>query len=211
MSSQTAMTRKKKNVILDLDQTLICAESLQEFNVQKNLDKIMTFDSTFNPEKCETPSSSAKEKKIINMEDMYVVFLRPNVQEFLDYLFENFNVSVWTAASKEYASFIVNKVILEPRPDKKLDLLLFSYHCNMSRRHCSGSKNLCLLWDVVKLPGFTKENTVILDDFCEVFDIQPSNCIRADEFQFNGSKSPESDNFLKDVIIPKLERFRLME
>ena len=52
-----------------------------------------------------TPPFSPQEKK----DGHYKVFERPGLQEFLDYLFANFNVSVWTAASKSYALFIIDK------------------------------------------------------------------------------------------------------
>ena len=38
-----------------------------------------------------------------DMDGYYIVFERPGLQEFLDYLFANYIVSVWTAATKDYA------------------------------------------------------------------------------------------------------------
>ena len=76
------------NILLDLDQTCISAESLDgdepEFNYQnpKHLKK-------------------AQKYRYEDMDGYYMVFERPGLQEFLDFLFKNFNVSIWTAASKD--------------------------------------------------------------------------------------------------------------
>ena len=63
----------KINVILDLDSTLICAEPIESL-----------------------PKGDFSEFKVYNMDDYYKVFERPYLQEFLDFLFANFNVSIWT-------------------------------------------------------------------------------------------------------------------
>jgi TFIIF-interacting CTD phosphatase-like protein len=92
---------KKGNFILDLDQTLISAEPTEEYDFQKNKNKA---------------------KKIIfhNMDDYYLVFERPDLQKFLTYLFDNFNVSIWTAASKYYALFIIDKIVLAGNKNRKI-------------------------------------------------------------------------------------------
>ena len=58
---------------------------------------------------------------------------RPHLQEFLDYLFENYNVSIWTAASKDYALYIINYVILK-EPERKLNFVFFSHHCDIAKK-----------------------------------------------------------------------------
>jgi hypothetical protein len=50
---------------------------------------------------------------------LYKIFERPHLQKFLNWLFENFTVSVWTAASKTYALFIIEKFILANYPKRK--------------------------------------------------------------------------------------------
>ena len=83
----------KKNILLDLDQTLISAEASEDFDIDKHKERSKLF--------------SWKD-----MDGYYIVFERPHLSEFLDYIFENFNVSVWTAASKDYALFIIEHIIL---------------------------------------------------------------------------------------------------
>jgi TFIIF-interacting CTD phosphatase-like protein len=186
------MSKKFANILLDLDQTLISAEPCEEFK----------FNNKENKEK-------SKKFNFYNMDSYYIIFERPGLQEFLDFLFDNFNVSIWTAASKDYALFVIDKIILNPDNDKyklkkrKLDYIFFSYHCNVSKRIYNNTKDLNMLWDIYKLTGYKNYNTVILDDYDEVYKCQPDNCIRAIPFEYN-QKDSENDNFLLKII-PKLK------
>jgi hypothetical protein len=55
-----------------------------------------------------------------------------------------------------------------------------------------------MFWDEYKLSGYNKDNTVIIDDYDEVYDTQPNNCIIATPFEFTKDDS-ESDRYLKDL------------
>ena len=167
---------KKYNIILDLDQTLISSElpeKISRFNP-----KINHFDYDF-------------------LDDTYVVFARPHLQEFLDYLFKNFNVSIWTAATKNYALFVINKFIL--RGDRKLDFIFFSYHCQISQRLRSEPKCISILWDIFRLSNYNESNTVIIDDNHSVFRNQTCNCFHIKPFFFF-HKNSENDNALLSLI-----------
>jgi TFIIF-interacting CTD phosphatase-like protein len=178
----------KPNLILDLDQTLISAEEI------KNL-------------KTSTYKKKSKLFTVHDMDGYYNVFSRPYLQEFLDYAFKNFNVSVWTAASKDYALFIIKNIVIDGKPERELDYIFFSYHCDISKNENNYSKKLCMLWDFFNLPGYNEKNTVILDDFSEeVHECQPNNCIIAPAFEFLKNKS-DKDTFLKDII-PKLNQMK---
>lgn len=183
------MERKHQiNILLDLDQTLISAEANEDFNFKKYEDKSKLFRSD-------------------DMDGYYTVFSRPYLQEFLDYAFKNFNVSIWTAASKDYALFIIEKIILNNKPERKLDFIFFSYHCDLSRKQKKYSKQLCMLWDIHKLPGYNEKNTIIIDDYIQdVHKHQPNNCVIAPPFEFTKEKS-ENDIFLKDII-PQLDKMK---
>lgn len=173
------------NVLLDLDQTLISAEAEEDYDIKKH----------------------GERAKLFSFEDMdgyYIVFERPGLQPFLDYLFANFNVSIWTAASKDYALFIIEKMILARKPERQLDYIFFSYHCDVSKRRKNGTKDLRMLWEVYGIEGYTANNTIIIDDYNEVFKTQPDNCIVAIPFEFTKEGS-ENDNFL-EKLIPKMEK-----
>lgn len=181
--------KKEHNLLLDLDQTIISGEPLEELDLEN------------------TYKEKHKLFKSDNMDDYYNIYSRPYLQEFLDYVFDNFNVTVWTAASKDYALFIVNKIILN-KPGRKLDFIFFEYHCQLSKQINKYSKDLSILWDIYKLPGYSPQNTVILDDYKkDVHKCQPNNCIIAIPFEFKKDGS-ENDSFLKDII-PHLNNMKI--
>lgn len=183
------MSKQNRNILLDLDQTLISAEACDEFDFKKFKNKVGAFE---------------KDDSVYDMDGYYKVFCRPHLQKFLDFLFKNFNVSIWTAASKDYALYIIKEIILKNHPERNLDFIFFSYHCDLSKRHKKGSKDLSILWDMYNIKGYGKDNTVIFDDYMEdVHKIQPQHCIIAKPFEFT-EKDSENDKFLLDLI-PILE------
>ena len=174
---------KKGNIVLDLDQTLIYSKPAEEkFSAADKL-KIGKF-------------------KFHEMADpdtggiLYVVFERPGLQSFLDYIFQHYNVSVWTAATKDYAAFIISKTILI-KPGRKLNWVFFDYHCDLSVHETKHTKSLRMFWDSGKfeIPGHTQKNTIIIDDLPEVYKTQPNNCIPIPAFKFE-SKQSENDKEL---------------
>jgi hypothetical protein len=112
--------QERINIFLDLDQTIISGEVLKD---EDDDDEIYDIESN---------KTKAINFNFHNMENYYVIFERPGLQKFLDYLFKNFNVSIWTAASKDYGLFIAEKFILKGHPERKLDFMFFSYHCDLS-------------------------------------------------------------------------------
>lgn len=174
------------NIILDLDQTLISAEPIEEFDFEKNQKKMFKFNFE-------------------NLDGYYLMFPRPKLDEFLDYLFANFNVSVWTAASKDYALFVIEKFILT-KPNRKLDFIFFSYHCNISKKENNGLKGLNMLWDSYELQNYSKDNTLIIDDNIDVKKIQPCNCYLIPAFNFTDDNSEKDDEL--SVLMTKLEKFK---
>lgn len=170
-----------KNVFLDLDNTLISAEPIEDFPFgRKNIKR------------------KALQFSIHNMDGYYIVFERPGLQEFLDNLFANYNVSVWTAASKDYALFIIDKIILT-KPNRQLDYVFFSYHGDLSKKMYRNPKDLRLLWEVFKLRDYTADNTIIIDDYIDVVKNQRNNSIQIHPFEILDEGS-ERDVVLKDII-----------
>ena len=180
------MPGKEKTIILDLDQTIISAEADEDYDFKKHKTKAKLF--TYH-----------------DMNSYYIVFERPGLQDFLDFLFSNFNVCVWTAASKDYALFIIEKIIINGKKNRHVDWIFFSYHCDISRKLKKGTKDLSILWDDYKIKGYNKHNTVIIDDYDEVHGIQPHNCIIAVPFEFTKSGSENDDYFKK--LKPELTKF----
>lgn len=160
-----------KNVFLDLDNTLISAEAIEDFPfTEKGLrNRVTTMD-------------------IHDMDGYYIVFERPDLQNFLDWLFERYNVSVWTAATKDYALFIVENIILSKK-GRKLDYILFSNHCDISKKKYSAIKKLKLITETYKLDGYSLDNTIIIDDLPEVYECQPNNAVSIHPFEILDKQS----------------------
>ena len=183
-------TNKLKNVILDLDQTIISGESYDE------LDRFSEGEL----------SNKMKHFRHSHMKGYYRIFERPGLQDFLDYLFANFNVSVWTAASKEYALFIIRNIVINRRKHRKLDYVLYAKHCDHSRNKYKSIKKLCMLWKTYKIDGYNDNNTIIIDDNNEVFSAQTKNCIHIKPFKFQ-NKNSHTDTELQ-VVMTQLSRFK---
>ena len=66
--------KKKINFILDLDQTIISGEPVEEYNIEKNKKKASKF-------------------RFETMENYYIIFERPGLQQFLTFLFKLFTFS----------------------------------------------------------------------------------------------------------------------
>jgi hypothetical protein len=178
------------NIILDLDQTLISGEPLSEVDIKT----------------CDT-----KGLRYSVMDDEYVIFHRPGLQRFLRFLFKNprIKVSVWTAASKLYATFVIREVILKGEEDaeekskhpRKLDYVLFLYHTEVSKAFGKGSKDLKLIKSLFKSKKHHKYNTFIIDDNEEVKETNGSNCIFIKPFEFHEyglcpKQKKEDDSYL---------------
>lgn len=178
--------RKQKNIILDLDETLVSSMPIEEVNL-----------------------SSPKTKKFnyINIENEYISFLRPNLQEFLTKIFNDFNVSIWSAGSQSYVLYIVENVILKNHPERCIDYIMFSYHCKLSKKLYKNTKDLSMLWNTFHLQGYNKDNTMIIDDFKEdVYKNNPNNCFLAEPFDYK-SKHSHKDDFL-NKLYPILNKFK---
>lgn len=175
------------NIFLDLDETIISSVDNDEYIENKEkLDKLNLH-------------SKKLDEEGENFE--YNVYGRPHLQTFLEFIFKNFNVSVWTAASKNYALFIIEKFILNDK-ERKLDYIFFDYHCSLSQQFKDDEnkiKSLDILSNDFNIEKITLNNTVIIDDNPKVFKNQPNNCIKIKPFDVIKNKNPEDDNELLKI------------
>ena len=182
----------RMNVILDLDNTIINALDDSD---RKKLSG--DFSSKF---------------KYRDMIPFFRIYARPHLDKFLDYLFANYNVSIMTAAEKDYALFIIENFILT-KPERKLNFIFFRYQVELSREIYGGVKDLRVIWELFQVSGFTKQNTVIIDDLDMVYETNPHNTLRIKGFfivdEDNGKINydmAEDDELLK--IMSKLDHIR---
>jgi hypothetical protein len=177
----------KINLVLDLDNTIISSVELKDLDRMKYKHEKLPY----------------KE-----MED-YRVYARPYLREFLDYAFKNFKVTIWTAADIEYATFIIDKFVLrthhknsDKTNERKLNMIFHSKNCDQSQNKYDkeSPKDLRYLYN---FSGYTKDNTIIVDDHEHVLRANPKQTIAAYYFDVM-KKNASKDDFLLDAI-SKLE------
>jgi len=168
------MFEKRLNIVLDLDNTLVFA---LDYSVLKNNRNVFeVFDKSL---------KHADFFDNLTKVGLYRIYARPYLKDFLDFLFKNFNVSVFTAADKDYAQFVINNFILtKERREKghKLDFIFYRYHFNLSVTMYNKAKNLEMLWNYYKFYCFFPCNTLIIDDLEDVIKSNPNNSIQAKYF-----------------------------
>ena len=180
----------RMNVILDLDNTIIVALEEPERDMLS-----MRFQGKF--EHHDILSNGMR------------IFARPGLQPFLDYLFANFNVSVFTAAEQEYALFIINHFLLQKGTSghRKVHYMFWRYHVDMGIKRYNGVKDLRLLFNVFNVPNFYPCYTVIIDDLIDVYEANPDNTIPIKAFEIVDSSTnqalPES---IEDVELERVKR-----
>jgi len=168
------------NIILDLDNTLICAVEMYYYDMHKEEMKFLD-----------------DNLEHVDMDTSYRIYSRPHMAEFIQFLARHFNVSVFTAASKDYALFIIENIIKKAVPDLPIDFIFHSYHTELSYKYYDSPKDLRLLWD--KFPtSFTPENTFIVDDLPDVKNANGFNCINVKAFEVVDEE--EEDDSAKVVI-----------
>lgn len=169
-----------QNIFLDLDNTLVSVEPLKDIrDPDKFQERAIKFDCN-------------------HMEHYYLACGRPYLQSFLDWIFQKYKVHIWTAASKDYALFIVDNFILsKDRNNRKVQMILYDKHCRQSKKLYKNPKKLDMLWTTWKLPGYNKHNTILIDDLEEVYEAQPNNCLLAREFNFMDDRSEHDKDLLR--------------
>lgn len=174
----------KPTVIWDLDNTLLSAEPSDEFPF-------------FDPE---VQKRLAPLGRPYDMDGIYVIYERPGLQKFLDWVFKYFNVCVWTAATKDYCTFICREILIpKGKKNRQIPWTFFSYHRKRSsKRFGKGHpKDLRLLWDVYQIPGLTPRNCFIVDDHKQVKLCQPDNAVVAPEWECLDKGAADDKYFVK--------------
>jgi hypothetical protein len=168
--------RKPINVLLDLDNTIIYSISCDK--LPKNKD------------------SHLHNMNFHKMDDDYYVFERPGLHNFLDWLYENYNIS----ASPDYVEFIVKNII--EKNGRRVEYVLNSENCENSQKIFGDKhiKNLSMLWDIHDIKGYGPYNTLIIDDLKMVCKVQPSNSVQIKSFNTNHKKS------IKDTELKRIKK-----
>jgi TFIIF-interacting CTD phosphatase-like protein len=177
------------HVLLDLDETIICSTRADFPLDTENYNRVKHLTHYIN--------------------DPFTIFERPHLQEFLDYIFSHYKVSVFTASSKDYCLFIIDKFLLT-KPDRNIEFVFFSYHCELSeKRYAGNNKRLNIFKDFDLLDTFPLESTVLIDDRTDWAKDQPDLVINVKPFHID---EPDSENDIELVtIMAQLDIKRLEE
>ena len=139
----------KKLIILDIDETLIHA-------TENKLEREPDFES-----------------------ELYYVYKRPYVHEFIEFCFAHFSVAVWTTAGDKFADHVVTNLF---ENDKRLEFVWSRNRCTPifeRELHEHGHlKNLAK----VKKKGFPLEHVIMIDDTPSKLRKSYGNLVRVNEF-----------------------------
>lgn len=122
-----------------------------------------------------TPESKLLLEKYFDMpiifDNYFFVYTRPHLEEFLKFLVnKNYKISVWTAADKNYATFIIKNILLYLEPKLQLQYIFFGYHCTISQKFYKQHKKLDLLVNEFQLKDICLKSTVLIDDRTDLRD-----------------------------------------
>jgi hypothetical protein len=166
------------NLILDIDGTLIQSLETKVENTKLRYTPILRFNT----------------------------YHRPHLEEFLEFVFENFNVSIWTCGTSGYMELIINDIIKKIIKEPKINLSLSAIDCEYSQENYGkhSFKNLRYVFDLDH--EFNVKNTILIDDDVTNINENKYNCFGIKPFLAN-SKNAENDvsllnimNRLKDVL-----------
>lgn len=158
------------HIVLDLDETLINSSSTQ------------TKEDSFT---------------ILVGGQTYYVSKRPYLNEFLTFAFRNFeSVSIWTAATLEYAYRIVRN-ILSPEQYKALAFLKTRQHLGTKGDGTYYKPLNSIFTDPKAIAmGITSKNTIMIDDRKDVLHANPGNGVIIPPYTRD-----QSDYYLRELIV----------
>jgi TFIIF-interacting CTD phosphatase-like protein len=164
-------------IVLDIDETLISSSVVKEDELKTVNQNNFDFNFTL-------------EWKDIT----YYVFIkkRPFLDEFLDYVVNNFKVAVFTAADREYATKILQHLEI-------FDKLEFFKSRESLSIGFDWFKLFVYLKKLKSIPDIDLKKTVIIDDTKEVANRNSRNLIHVNSFQWN-RKGSENDATLLKVM-----------
>ena len=202
------LKENKKILLLDLDETLIHADFLEDLAQNENCnnpyDVVISFytmeeptnnnlnsnDNTDN----NTTDDESKDDSCEKVLNKVGIFLRPKVKEFLQEMSKFFLIGIFTASIPEYADAAIN--YLDPE-EKFIKFKLYRNDC----------VNVCDMLRVKDLTIFGEENLdkiVLLDNNIYSFTAQMSNGILINSFFCDKSDDELSNvrKYLVEYILP---------
>jgi hypothetical protein len=156
-------------VILDLDNTCVCAVEMEDIKKVKNPTQF----------------------RHVDLENVYRIYERPGLQSMLDILFTNYQVAVWTAAGLTYALFVIQHFIINNHDSRHIQFIMWDDHCDYSTKCSKQTKDMSFL--VTMYPSLPM---VLLDDNEQVLD--QTHTINSNYFDVT-KKHANQDRFCESV------------
>jgi CTD small phosphatase-like protein 2 len=158
------VNQKKKTLILDLDETLIHADLDL---IYKDHETTLYFDS--------------EDDEILGKNVPIPLILRPNLFEFLNYVYDKFELIIFTASHKNYADKIIDYI----EKDKKY------FSLRLYRQHCIFIKPGIYIKDLRIFKNRDLKDIILIDNSIFSFSNQLSNGILITSFY-----NDKEDDFL---------------
>ena len=200
------------NIILDLDECCVHSILYSDIKNIKNIEKGKINNYKKKLKKIGIYVDIFKYNFINNKEEYSLTFRRPYLKEFLIYLFQNYNVSVWSRGLYPYVDEICN-IIFTKLQRKKIKYIFgtkyskgYNYVFNIENKkmlYCyekktKGAKDLSFIFNIKPYSTlFNKENTILIDD--DKYHLQfnkNKNIIQVKKWYFFETK----DTILLDVM-----------
>jgi len=160
--------KKKLNLVLDLDQTLIHTDITPMRMMKNNIDY---------------------SHLLVQFQDgaqVYTVYFRPYVFEFIKNMSEHYNLYVYTNGTKQYCSIVVNMLVT---------LLNFNPFVKIQHRETESTIKYLTKLDI------QMHNTIIIDDLPTIWDHGVQNIFAIKRF-FGKIEEPENElNILEKKLI----------
>jgi ubiquitin-like domain-containing CTD phosphatase 1 len=102
---------------------------------------------------------------------------RPFLHEFLSAAYEHWDIVIWSATSMKWVEVKMRELGVLSHPDYKVTFMLdFTAMITVTVHHTFDCKPLSFIWS--KFPGYTKENTIMVDDLRQNFALNQKNGLK---------------------------------
>ncbi|KAL0086394.1 HAD-like domain-containing protein, partial [Phycomyces blakesleeanus] len=140
------------------------------------------------------------------------MYVRPHQDEFVDYVFENFQVMVWSSAQPVNVDRMC-RMFEDHRPElvKVWDRTYFGLTPNQYNKKIVTIKDLKRVWSAFDNGEYDATNTILLDDSPEKTVLQPYNSVHLTSFDHLSSTFRAHGESELLAVISYLEKLRKVD
>lgn len=176
------MQKNKIRLVLDLDETLIHTIPIKENDI------------------IEMNNFPSEKFSILQLPNFIcMVFLRPYLKEFLNYIFNFFEVSIWTAGNTMYCKEVIKIILTEEQINKTLFILARDKNNYIDIKTNKIYKNVTFEDEIIKpleilwndnefSNNFNELNTLLIDNDTFILSSNPYNSLVITEFNSKSKK-----------------------